>query len=388
MSVIIYKQRHKSPNLKKTAELNRAHINYISTRPRVMKNQNMAHGLFGKLDIGAIKEFENLDEIKKLVFKNSQKGTILFRAVISMKDETKGELNLDDNNDWQRFAERNMHTIAEKNNIDVNHLSWVAAMHQELGHPHLHIAFWDNSEKIRNSFVSNKIPNAIRTELIRNNFKNKILDYMKAKDESVTSIREITSEMVTEFENALNVIDKKQYRKLMKNPNKNIHFDLGDDKINELFNHVMNVKSVLPKKGRISYQFLDEKAKQTVDEAVKYILDTDDTIKYFAAEYVDSKINVAELYGNADDKKEDYEKEVDKIIANKVIAMVRYANKLDQESFADYSAYDLYYSILNAFTTGNSDSPLSDNNLKYKKELSTDAKKELAKKKEDKGYER
>ena len=52
MSILFYKQRHRNPNFKDTAGANYAHIRYIATRPRVMKNEAGSHGLFGKLDAG------------------------------------------------------------------------------------------------------------------------------------------------------------------------------------------------------------------------------------------------------------------------------------------------------------------------------------------------
>lgn len=45
MSILFYKQRHRNPNFKDTAGANYAHIRYIATRPRVMKNEAGSHGL-------------------------------------------------------------------------------------------------------------------------------------------------------------------------------------------------------------------------------------------------------------------------------------------------------------------------------------------------------
>lgn len=55
MSILIYKQRHRHPNYKKTPKGNYAHIGYIATRPGAVKNEGMRHGLFGKLEPGASK---------------------------------------------------------------------------------------------------------------------------------------------------------------------------------------------------------------------------------------------------------------------------------------------------------------------------------------------
>ena len=52
VSILIYKQRHRHPNYKKTPKGNYAHIGYIATRPGAVKNEGMRHGLFGKLEPG------------------------------------------------------------------------------------------------------------------------------------------------------------------------------------------------------------------------------------------------------------------------------------------------------------------------------------------------
>ena len=67
VSILIYKQRHRHPNYKKTPKGNYAHIGYIATRPGAVKNEGMRHGLFGKLEPGAVKEFDTWQEAARLV---------------------------------------------------------------------------------------------------------------------------------------------------------------------------------------------------------------------------------------------------------------------------------------------------------------------------------
>ena len=58
MSILVYKQRQRHPNKKDTPGANYAHVRYIATRPRVMKNENGDHGLFGKMEPGPVTEFQ------------------------------------------------------------------------------------------------------------------------------------------------------------------------------------------------------------------------------------------------------------------------------------------------------------------------------------------
>ena len=67
MSILIYKQRHRHPNQKKTPKCNYAHIGYIATRPGAVKNEGMRHGLFGMLAPGEIQEFDTWQKAARLV---------------------------------------------------------------------------------------------------------------------------------------------------------------------------------------------------------------------------------------------------------------------------------------------------------------------------------
>ena len=96
MSILFYKQRHRNPNFKDTAGANYAHIRYIATRPRVMKNEAGSHGLFGKLEPGTLTEFEDWKEVAKKVYANSKKGIVMYRSVVSFTEETAKELLLKD----------------------------------------------------------------------------------------------------------------------------------------------------------------------------------------------------------------------------------------------------------------------------------------------------
>ena len=77
MSILIYKQRHRHPNYKKTPKGNYAHIGYIATRPGAVKNEGMRHGLFGKLEPGAVKEFDTWQEAARLVRELSYRRVVL-----------------------------------------------------------------------------------------------------------------------------------------------------------------------------------------------------------------------------------------------------------------------------------------------------------------------
>lgn len=132
MSILIYKQRHRHPNYRKTPKGNYAHIGYIATRPGTVKNEGMRHGLFGKLEPGEVREL-------------SYRRVNMYRGIISFSPETAAELGLTNHKAWEDYMERHILTLAKYNGIRVQNLQWVAAHHNERGHPHIHAVFWDKN---------------------------------------------------------------------------------------------------------------------------------------------------------------------------------------------------------------------------------------------------
>ena len=158
MSILIYKQRHRHPNQKKTPKCNYAHIGYIATRPGAVKNEGMRHGLFGKLEPGEVREFSTWQEAARLVRELSYRRVNMYRGIISFSPETAAELGLTDHKAWEDYMERHILTLAKYNGIRVQNLQWVAAHHNERGHPHIHVVFWDKNQRTMVPFVHPSIP--------------------------------------------------------------------------------------------------------------------------------------------------------------------------------------------------------------------------------------
>lgn len=395
MSIIMYKQRHISSNLKKSKVANYAHIQYIATRPRVLKNQGMEHGLFGRLNTGKIQHFSEYKEIAQLVHGNTRKGVTMYRGIVSVSEETAKELMLTDQEQWKRYIERHISTISSKNGIKREDFAFVCAVHNEKSHPHIHIAFWDKTQadRVKNPYVSPKIPNSIRQQLIKDTFSSKILDFAKEKDETVKSIRQITNAMIENFNTSMQIKSKRKYRLFSNDDNKNsLHFT--DKLLNDISQMVFDLKKQLPQKGRLSYKLLPQECKTKADEIVDYILSNKNDIKALKDSYVHSKMQIVELYGGSDDYMEmqayKYGNEVDKLIANSILRMVKAIGKAEYEqNTKEYLAEQILYEIFDMLQSilHHSQGQL-DIGLKRYGELSKDAKKELYLKMQDKGYER
>jgi len=402
---LIYKQRFKNPNYKSTASKNYAHVRYIATRPRVAKNEGMSHGLFGKLTPGPITEFEDWREAARLVYANSKKHITMYRSIISFDEETAAELNLTDQKAWQRYIENHIMTIAEKNNIRREHLQWACALHKEKNHPHIHVVFWDTSSKVKNPFTPPAIPNAIRRQLIKDTFAEKIRAFGEQKNMSAAELRSISNELVDEFEQHMRRLHKRKYKRLREDYDEDKElsgsFDFEDEILNETADRVFKIKATLPPTGRISYQLLPPEIKAQVDGLVDLLIKTVLALQEQKDSYIDSKMKMALLYGGSDEYldslRERFAGEADKIIANRILGMVKALNRLDYERKSEeyQSTRRVYYAermlmealdMLSGMSRDN-DRCLEDWLKLYSGDLSKEAKKELFLKYQDKGYE-
>ena len=262
MSILVYKQRHRHPNKKDTPGANYAHIRYIATRPGVMKNENADHGLFGKLEPGAVTEFEDWRDVARAVYANSTKGTVMYRSVVSLAEDTAKELLLKDQKSWQQYLENHMMTIAEKNGIKRENLQWAAAVHGEKKHPHIHVVFWDKSVRVKNPYTPPQIPNAIRKQMIKDTFAGKILALAGEKDLAVKEMRRISDALVEQFEEEMRCKDPGRFRAAAKLLEEELEqgFSFDGKVLSELSERLFSLRASIPEHGRITYQFLPRRS--------------------------------------------------------------------------------------------------------------------------------
>lgn len=380
-------------------------MRYIATRPRVAKNEGMGHGLFGKLaPDGVLTEFEDWRDIARLVYQNSKQHITMYRSVVSFDEDVSAELLLTDQKAWQRYIENHIRTIAEKNGIKREHFQWAGALHKEKGHPHIHVVFWDSSSRVKNPFTLPSVPNSIRKQMIKDTFAEKIRNYGEDKNLATADLRQISNELVDEFERHLRLLGKDRYRQLRHDYDEELElyegFDFADETLNQIADRVFRIKAALPPKGRISYQLLPTQVKKQVDKLVEFMLKQIPALQKQKDEYVQSKMKMAELYGGSADylksQQVRFGAEADKIIANRILGMVKALNRMDGEyRSAEYQqSRKTYYTeqmLLEALDMISSLTDAADSDFddfcKTHGDLSKEARKELFLKYQDKGYE-
>ena len=337
MSILIYKQKHRHPNYCKTPKCNYAHIGYIATRPGASKNEGMRHGLFGKLTpSGDVTEFETWQEVGRLVRELSYRRVNIFRGIISFSPETAAELGLSDHTAWQDYMEQHIKTLAEKNGIRPQDLQWAAAHHNERSHPHIHVVFWNKNQKTMIPFVSPKIPDSIRVQLIKNTFLEKIKKFLADKNKAYTTLSSITTEAVNAFDEYIKRLNPQEFRRIQERFGK-IDVDelciapldgvISKSEIETFIPRLFDLKNKIPKQGRLSYKLLPENVKAELDNFVNDLKQQNEYIRQLVDDYADSKCRLAMLYDSNPDNLESYRttaaKEADRLIANKVLKGIK-----------------------------------------------------------------
>ena len=405
MALLIYKQRFRAPNRKDTSKCNYAHIRYIATRPRVQRNEGMKHGLFGKLEPGDLREFADWKEVAQLAYRNSREGITMYRSIISFAPETAADLSLDEQRDWQRYVERHILTIARENGIKAEDLAWACAAHGEKDHPHVHIVFWDKSARVRNPYTPPEVPNRIRRQLIKDTFAVQIKEYGAAKDAAVTDLRAISDALVDEFERSVRGMSKAEYEAMrVLYDREDAQSETGaaaDGLLDDFADRLFRIKAAIPPKGRVAYKLLPPEVKAQVDDLVRLLLANNPQLKEIADEYVARRLDMLRLYTGKPETlekaKKDYEKEAEKLIANRILGGVKMLLRIDSEmrSVAYTERRRRYYAehILSElmFMLGQHNSRADGEYQRWaaalQGELSKEAKKELYLKYQDKGYE-
>ena len=398
ISKIVYTQEIKNLKVKdkgQRAKLNYNYTLYIGHRPKVLKNMEQRTGLMGKVRTNEILHFKDSKDIAKTVLENTKKGITIYEGMVAIKKEDTQKLNLENLKSWENYITKHINTIREENSIKREDFEFICAIHEKDINYHTHILFWDKSQKTPKNFQHYSIPDKIRKRLIKDTFSDEILEYAKLKDLSVKNVREITDKLVEDFMEDIKMLDNKKYNKLkLKGVFKDKNSKLDKNFIEHIFNESYKIKQMIPK-GRIAYKLLEPQVKEEVDKLVDYVLQNNEDLQNICDEYVKSKLNIANLYSdkNLDEQEQKYKQEIEKIIANKLLGIIKSINRLEyeykkQETIAEKQKElikQIIFDLISLFCVKEEKERSKYNEIKT--ELSKDAKKEIYLKNKDKGYE-
>jgi hypothetical protein len=390
MSKLIYKQRCVSPNKWDTPINNRRHVEYIATRPGAMKDLNTCNALFGKLkDMDSTEGVTNLKEFLNYIELKSKEKTCFYRATISLREEDAIRLGYLNRDKWKEMITEHIYKISEKMNLPSSSMEWVAAVHMEKGHPHLHLVYWDTEQGVRDFFVKPATAAEIRKHLLKEVFSEDFSILFKDKNEAKQAMSQKTKSFLEEDHPELADVIRSVSSSHNLPP---VMFSkISDTKLLKLAEELYLLKSRLSRKGALKYSYMPEDIKKDINRIVMTMLDSSKDLSGAFNSYIKVNSKIAGMYTNDIDSlgkaEEKAEAEAIKMMGNKLLSSIKKINEKEwqavKDSYKKQMAFNTILELFNTMSQKLGESEAKKTIMERNTDLSKQAKKELAKKKDN-----
>ena len=401
MSNLIFIFKAYNPNKRSTYFKHKTYTDYIANSEYVIRNEETTHGLFGIVDkFPNIQSEENLSSIINYIDDLAKAKVPIYRGLVSLTEFDAERLGYYDQEKWKKLLENRLPSIAEKLNIKLSDLQYLGAVHYEDGHPHLQFFVWSKSN--RNYFIKYKEINKMRNEFINDVFKEDLLPIYQDKD---LAKKNITGENYILQELKKANLDEKFVRDLMKYQkstfqNHRVRSILKDEEIKEVVDAMLVLKDELKNTtGSIKYEYLKAYPEilAKVNEIAIKIIELSPQCQNEIDKYIKAKQKLAEFKYTNNEKieeakqkiEEETGEEVVKLIGNQILdierAWINERNPSVTFIRANNDTRDLLDNILTIleFQANEQNRYNRFYELHLKKQLSKQAKKELAKLKQN-----
>lgn len=410
MSNLIFIFKAYNPNKRSTYFKHKNYTDYIANSEYVIRNKETTHGLFGIVDkFPNIQKEENLSEIVNYIDDLAKAKVPIYRGLVSLTEFDAERLGYYDQDKWKKLLENRLPSIAEKMNIKFSNLQYLGAVHYEDRHPHLQFFVWSKSS--RNYFIKYKEINKMRNEFINDVFKEDLLPIYQDKD---LAKKNITCENYILQELKKANLDEKFVKDLMKYQknafqNHRVRSILKDEDIKEIVDAMLLLKDELKRTtGSIKYQYLKAYPEiiANVNTIANRIIELSPQCQKEIDKYIKAKQKLVEFKYTDKEKiedenqkiREETEEEVIKLIGNQILDIERtWINEKDNEKDLNITAIkasnikanndtrDLLDNILTILEFQANEQCRYNKfyELRLKKQLSKQAKKELAKSKQN-----
>lgn len=400
MSSVFFELETLNPNFRSTYFKIKNYTNYIANSEYVIRNENTSHGLFGVIDgFDNIQEKENIEPMKEHIRKLAEEKQPIFRGIISLKEIDAQRLGYYEQDKWKSLLENRLPSIAHKLNVKFQNLQYIGAVHIEEGHPHFQFMIWTKNEERKNYFVKYQLKDKLRKEFINDVFREDLLPIYQEKDfakKNITVENYILSELKKVSEDPKLLNELMEYEKNFYE-SKIVRNILKDKEVKNIVDLLIDLKKELQKvDGSIRYQYLIKHPDiiEKVDNISNKIINSSLQCQKEIDKYIKAKQKLLEFqYSNIDkleemkaEAKQEAEKEVIKLIGNQILDVERrWLNSNETYIYIKYNneSRNLLDSILTVLYYQAEEQKKYNRNLelKFKKQLSKQAKKELALKK-------
>lgn len=403
-SPVIFKLRVISPRSQDAPIRNKSHVFYIGKRRGTVINDCMSHGLFGKM-LG--KEFGNIENIKEVadyIYDKTKENTNMYRGIISLKEEEALRLNYDKKETWEELIKGNIFEIADKIGIPSSRVEYCGAVHMEKRHPHTHFILWDKEQKVKEPFIHSSIANKIRVDLTKKIYADELREFYQLKNEARDILSSNSSDFFKDFFEPFAHMDKEEYKKTIEKLRKNPDNALGhliDNRIapfvlEDFALKILEFKEKLPKTGRLNYKFLLPELKSELEDIVLDLVSNNEHFLREFEKYGNISKTIASHYSTdeiiLEKAKQKAETELLKRLSNRLLKSIKeinYSHKRIEgiqknKAFRKTIAIKIITELFSFLTRTNEAEQRKCESKRV--ELSKQAKKELAIKKEHASY--
>ena len=397
MSSVIFELETLNPNYRTTYFKIKNYTEYIAKSEYAIKNPNTTHGLFGNVErFSNIQDNENIEPIKEHINNLAKNKIPIFRGLLSLKEIDASRLGYFEQEKWKNLLENKLPSIAEKLNIKYEDIQYVGAVHIERGHPHFQFMIWSKSNDIKNYFVHYKLKNELRKEFINAVFREDLLPIYQEKDlakKNITSENYILQELKRAITDPKLRKDLLQYEKDF-DQTKRMRALLKDSEIKNVVDLLIDLKGDLKETtGSIKYQYLKKYPEiiSKINHISSVIIESSVQCQIEIEKYIKATQKLKEFQYTNPQKLEEVkeqarieaEQEIMKLIGNQILDIERkWLNSDNSYTYVRYNneSRDLLDRILTAlyFQAENQKKLNRNYELRFKKQLSKQAKKDLA----------
>lgn len=397
MSNVIFLFETFNPNKRTTFFKHKNYTNYLAYSEYAIRNQNTTHGLFGKIDeFPNMQEMENIEQINNHIINLAKNKVPIYRVTISLDEYDAMRLGYDKQEKWKELFESKLVSLAKKMNIKYEDLQYTGAVHLESGHPHLQVMVWSKQKYKMNYYIDYKRMNKMRDEFTNAIFRDDLIELYKEKDIAKKEIVEknrLLQKLKNVNSNPKFIKDIMQYEKDFVNK-KIMKKTFKDKDLQKLVDELLILKEQLKHtRGSIKYQYLKKYPDiiKQLDNISKTIIDMSLETKMEVEKYILTKQQIISFKYQEQEKiqqaqeleKQQAEKEILKLIGNQILNFERMLlNEHEEYSKTRYTNYsrNLIWRVFDCiyFSTRQEEKYARRYELKFKKQLSKQAKKDLA----------
>lgn len=397
MNNVIFLFETFNPNKRTTFFKHRNYTKYLAYSEYAIKNKTTDHGLFGKIiEFPDIEKMQNIEPINEYIINLASNRIPIFRCTISLDEYDAIRLGYDSKEKWKELFESKLVSFAKKMNIKYEDLQYAGAVHLESGHPHLQVMMWSKQKEKMNYFIKYNLINRMKDEFTNSIFKEDLLRLYQEKDIAKQKIVQ-ENQLLQNLKKVSNddkfINDMMKYERDYASKKIIFHRIKYKDIKNIMFDLIEIKKMLEETKGSIKYQYLKkypdiikavdnlsrkiiERSLDTQKQIDEYILARQKIITYKYS----NKRKIEEAQKIEKQKAED---EIRKMIGNQILSFERVLLKQKEEySKIMYhnETENLVYNIFNCvyFSARQEEKYIKNFEIRYKKQLSKQARKDLA----------